>query len=348
MYLFKGKQQESYTKKSRTKVTKRSVKNKGFLQCAEPDSESISQGDVKPIVAKLEPESNDKDEIEVGRKIPHRKRVAPTMRRSPYKKTLTKSRKPQGIKNEERHIVKGFDASLLETYVEAANGEDGKEEVNEHMVKEDSELDPKKLLEEIENQSAGDEDIGKVFDKKTNLKNLDKSPCKQVIAEEADMSILDDILFNSNQYEKRKKPPSAKVKRMENTDNDLDSAVFDRKKGRDRKDYGSVGSSADEAIHLNTSTLKDDIQDCFDNPRIQSARKRKAPPHRGKTNREEKMYTRNDKAVQKVSIYTLNSESDSDDMFSGKQKKKGSLAKASSSKRSNSVKSVNASLSLFD
>lgn len=290
---------------------------------------------MNPVVDKVELDRDDGDRIEVGRKVYPRKNVAKTLKRSPYKKCKIEAKCL--LKKETGEKYQKNDVDFWNTgdyYVDEAH-QDKPKKVKAKIRRDDCELDPNKLLKEIENPTLEEDGIDVVDDiKNAKASKMTKSPRKKSEPDESGMSILDDLFFSSYQTEKKKPPPSRNKKTNKSNTSLLSS---DSKQTganlRDSKGFGSAGSSADEAIHLETNTLKDDVFDDLWESSTWKSRKRKAPK-KGKT-----------VTVAKI---TMDSDSDSDDWFGSKHGKKDSVEKGSNSRGQNSVKSVDGSLSLFD
>lgn len=316
----------------------RTAKPKGFLKYIDTESESLSQKDVKPDhnMSDSEPES---DEMEVGRKVsPRRKQtkssnvtrtVARGLKRSQasclVQETFMDKNRGKHMKNDE--IIDKEDMSKVHV---------GVNKRQRKLIREDSDNDPNKLLEEIANQSEEMEDKHtkskpSVVNKDGKVKN--KSRTRGL---SADMSILDDVFFGGKTSEVKKKAPpklNQNIDKSPRRGSDVENKTSVDKKRSSISDHDSAASSAEEAIHLDTSTLKDDVYTCFDDPSLWKSRKRQTPKRKKTQFRD----------------YTIDSDSDSEDFFGfDKVRKKIPPPKHGRDSELNSVKSVNGSLSLFD
>lgn len=354
---------------TRREPTWRTLKRKGFLEYIDLESESISQDNAEGASDDSESAT---DEIEVGRKVTPRKKLTKTPCRSPKKKCKIETKQvcketrvehDSDLDNEmnvdNNDVNRGLDRPEI---VWKENSDADPDELLEQMGNEslDIENDENKHSEEFKNKvrprtneknshnmdSVG-ESIDDIFNRKTAVRKKnndstgetrkdgegDGTKAKKV---SVDLSILDDLFFSSRSAERSKPTPSKADKTKASKTKDVETersaiGVVGIKRG------DSTGSSADEAVHLETSTLRDDILDCFDNPSPWGSRKRKSAK-KSQVNQKEDMTVDSDSDVDKpkqkvrkntkpVREITIDGDSESDKWNKNVQKKTKNVSK---------------------
>lgn len=304
---FTDKQIGAKDRKARRETTRRTFKRKGFLEYFDLESESISQDNAEGVPDDSESVTN---EIEVGRKVTPRKNFTKTPYRSPKKKCKIEAK--QVYKETRVEHDSDLDNEVIVDNNDVNRGSDRPEVIwkensdadpdklleqmgNESLDIENDEIKhsdefknkekPRTNKKNSHNVDSDGESIDDIFNRKTVVrrKNNDSTGETRKDGEggetktkkvSVDLSVLDDLFFSSGSAGGSKPPPSKANKTKASKTKDVETkrsafGVVGTKRG------DSTGSSADEAVHLDTSTLRDDILDCFDNPSPWGTRKKK-------------------------------------------------------------------------